>query len=115
MTTSDPPYLISPRRPKAHRNPLSDEIGRAVVRAFVEGGPSSLTEKDLQDAFGVSRPAIREAVKGLTAKGLLERRQGIGIRIRQMTDWNLFDRDVLGRQEEGVVGNGGVSRGRSGG
>src|SRR3546814_16099800 len=57
---------------------------------------SSDLEKDLQDAFGVSRPAIREAVKGLTAKGLLESRQGIGIRIRQLSDWNLFDRDVLG-------------------
>jgi DNA-binding FadR family transcriptional regulator len=44
---------------------------------------------------GVSRSVTREAVKMLTAKGLLSSRPKQGTIVQPTTSWNLFDTDVL--------------------
>src|SRR4029078_6616611 len=46
--------------------------------------------------FGVSRTAVREAIKTLNGKGLLVSRPKIGSRVEPRDRWNLLDRDVLG-------------------
>ncbi len=46
-------------------------------------------------AYGVSRTAVREAMKMLTAKGLIISRPKIGSRVQPKESWNLLDRDVL--------------------
>jgi DNA-binding FadR family transcriptional regulator len=51
-----------------------------------------------EDSFSgepVSRTALREAVKVLAAKGLVESRPKIGTRVRERRFWNLLDPDVL--------------------
>jgi DNA-binding FadR family transcriptional regulator len=45
--------------------------------------------------LGVSRTALREAVKVLAAKGLVEVRRKTGTRVRPQHDWNALDPDVL--------------------
>lgn len=45
--------------------------------------------------LGVSRSAVREAVKILMAKGLITSRPKVGIRIEPRANWNLLDHDVL--------------------
>lgn len=72
-----------------------NELGRRIVRS--EFGAKGLlpTEPALVAEFGVSRNALREAVKVLVGKGLLEVRPKTGTRIRPRTDWNLLDRSVL--------------------
>ena len=45
--------------------------------------------------LGVSRTSIREAVKVLSAKGLLQARRRVGVRVRDRDDWNLLDPQVL--------------------
>ena len=72
-----------------------DALGRDIV-----GGrfaPESLLPKeaDLIAAYGVSRTSVREAMKVLSAKGLIEIRQKIGTRVRARDLWNVFDTDVL--------------------
>jgi hypothetical protein len=52
-------------------------------------------EDDLAVELGVSRTSIREAVKVLSAKGLLQARQRVGVRVRDRDDWNLLDPQVL--------------------
>lgn len=76
---------------------LTHAIGQRIVRDLNDGlATEPLTEKELQTAFGVSRTIIREAVKSLGAKGLIESRQRVGIIVRPHSEWNLFDPDVLG-------------------
>jgi DNA-binding FadR family transcriptional regulator len=72
-----------------------NELGRRIVRE--EFGAKGLlpTEPKLVAEFGVSRNALREAVKVLVGKGLLEVRPKTGTKIRPRTDWNLLDRSVL--------------------
>jgi DNA-binding FadR family transcriptional regulator len=74
-----------------------------VVRAmagWVLGGryrPGDILprEEDLMLALGVSRTSLREAVKVLSAKGLLEARPRIGVRVCGREHWRLLDPAVL--------------------
>jgi DNA-binding FadR family transcriptional regulator len=49
----------------------------------------------LIERFGVSRTVLREAMRTLTSKGLIESRPKVGTRVRTRSAWNLLDVDVL--------------------
>ncbi|MFI8854461.1 FCD domain-containing protein [Streptomyces sp. 891-h] len=49
----------------------------------------------LRAELGVSLTALRESLKVLAAKGMVDARQKRGTFIRPRTDWNLLDADVL--------------------
>jgi GntR family galactonate operon transcriptional repressor len=49
----------------------------------------------LQTELGVSLTALRESLKVLAAKGLVDARQKRGTFVRPRADWNLLDPDVL--------------------
>lgn len=52
-------------------------------------------ETALSEQFGVSRTVVREAIKVLASKGLVETRPKVGTQVRPRRDWNLLDSDVL--------------------
>ena len=73
---------------------MLDALGRAIVTGqYVESGFP--TEAELARRHGVSRSVTREAVKMLTAKGLLSARPRQGTAVQPTASWNLFDTDVL--------------------
>ena len=47
------------------------------------------------DKYGVSRTVLREALKTLEAKGLVEARPKVGTRVSPRSRWNMFDIEVL--------------------
>lgn len=47
------------------------------------------------ERFGVSRTALREALKTLAAKGLIESKTKVGTRVLGETRWNMFDPEIL--------------------
>jgi DNA-binding FadR family transcriptional regulator len=49
----------------------------------------------MMEMFGVSRTVLREALRTLTSKGLVESRPKVGTRVRRRTAWNLLDADLL--------------------
>jgi GntR family transcriptional regulator, galactonate operon transcriptional repressor len=72
-----------------------DDIGRRIVRGDL--APGTAVDLDaLEGALGVSRTVVREAVKVLEAKGLLEARPKRGTVVRPRAAWNLLDPDVVG-------------------
>jgi DNA-binding FadR family transcriptional regulator len=71
------------------------ELGRRVVSGNYPAGALLPNEAHLYTELHVSRTALREAVKVLSAKGLLEARPRIGTRVRAREQWNLLDPDVL--------------------
>ncbi|GHC54150.1 FadR/GntR family transcriptional regulator [Neogemmobacter tilapiae] len=75
---------------------IADDIGRRIVQGEFPEGSILPNEAQWGENFGVSRTAVREAIKMLMAKGLLSSRPKIGSRVEQRENWNLFDRDVLG-------------------
>lgn len=73
---------------------LLDSLGRKIVTGSYDRQPFP-TEAQLADEYAVSRSVTREAVKMLTAKGLLSARPRQGTIVEPRASWNLFDADVL--------------------
>ena len=74
---------------------MVQELGRSIVCGVYSKDGSLPTEADLCEQFGVSRSAVREAVKMLSAKGLISSRPRQGIRVLPEERWNIFDPDLL--------------------
>lgn len=55
-----------------------------------------LTEKSLCEELGVSRTVVREAIKVLAAKGLIEVKPKTGIHVCPRESWSLADPQLLG-------------------
>lgn len=72
---------------------LTHTLGLAIVRGDFD--VSLPSEAHLCEHYGVSRSSTREAVKMLSAKGLIRSRPKQGIRIQPEKNWNMFDPDVL--------------------
>ncbi|UYV16536.1 FadR/GntR family transcriptional regulator [Porphyrobacter sp. ULC335] len=73
---------------------LLEAVGKAIVVGRYNNSPFP-TEADLAKEYAVSRSVTREAVKMLTAKGLLIARPRKGTSVQPPRSWNLFDPDVL--------------------
>lgn len=91
------PIGNNPPHPPLGRNltwGLLDHLGKAIVTGAYEQTPFP-TEAELSLQHGISRSVTREAVKMLTAKGLLSARPRQGTMVQPSANWNLFDPDVL--------------------
>lgn len=73
-------------------------IGRQILRGEIRPGDVV----PLQPGLRASRTVLREAIKVLAAKGLVESRPKTGTRVRPRQSWNLLDPDVLAWQREGA-------------
>lgn len=67
---------------RSDRSTLSDavaeEIAGRILRGELESGERLPTENELGDLLGVSRSVVRDAVRTLAARGLVQVRQGVG-------------------------------------
>ncbi|HSZ41255.1 MAG TPA: FadR/GntR family transcriptional regulator [Trebonia sp.] len=80
---------------RARHAQVVHELGARIVRGGLAPGDAVPTEDELVSEFGVGRSALREGVKVLAGKGLLESRTSAGTRVRPRESWNLLDPDVL--------------------
>jgi DNA-binding FadR family transcriptional regulator len=74
---------------------LTYDLGLAIVQGVYPVGTGLPSEADLCIEYSVSRSSTREAVKMLSAKGLISSRPKQGIRVLPESSWNMFDTDVL--------------------
>ncbi|MBN9254225.1 MULTISPECIES: FadR/GntR family transcriptional regulator [unclassified Mesorhizobium] len=72
-----------------------DQIGLRIVQGDFPPGEALPTADDSTEMLGVSRTVLREAIKVLAGKGLVESRPRTGTRVRPRADWNFLDPDVL--------------------
>ncbi len=75
-----------------------EEIGRRIVSGEFAPGDALPTESELCQALAVSRTALREALRVLAAKGLLEAKRKVGTVVRPAERWNYLDADILSWQ-----------------
>lgn len=75
------------------------DIGLRIVSGELKPG-DPLPGEDETNEPSVSRTVLREAIKVLAAKRLVESRPKTGTRVRPRDDWNLIDPDVLAWQLE---------------
>jgi len=74
---------------------LAEKIAQRILSAEYPEGSILPGEIELGEIFGVSRTAVREAVKTLTAKGMLLPRPRIGTRVMPQGNWNFLDQELL--------------------
>ena len=78
---------------------LHGRVAHLLATAILRGdyAPETILprEAELMETFGVSRTVLREALRTLTSKGLIESRPRVGTRVRPRAAWNLLDVDVL--------------------
>lgn len=72
---------------------IEDELMNYILQEPVAIGKRIPNEFELAERFGVGRSTIREAVKGLVSKGILEVRRGSGTYVVRTSP---FDEDPLG-------------------
>lgn len=72
-----------------------NEIGLAIAAGEMPIGSILPNDAEMMARFGVSRTVLREALKTLEAKGLVEARAKVGTRVIPQSRWNLYDRQVL--------------------
>jgi DNA-binding FadR family transcriptional regulator len=71
------------------------ELGRSIVSGEVRPGDVLPRESVLAKELRVSRGVLREAIKVLSAKGMIESCSGIGARVHEERYWAQLDADVL--------------------
>ena len=84
------------RRPANLARAITAELVGRIVRGDHPSGTSLPPEPVLCEIFSVSRTVIREAVKVLQEKGLVQVRQGAGTLVTPSSTWNVLDELVLG-------------------
>jgi DNA-binding FadR family transcriptional regulator len=72
-----------------------NRIGRNVVSGQIKPRDTLPNESALCEHLGVSRSVLREAVRVLVSKGLLQRKSRLGTRVCPPEDWSLLDSEVL--------------------
>ena len=74
---------------------LAEKLAQRILKGEYAPGAILPGEIELGDQFGVSRTAVREAVKTLTAKGMVLPRPRIGTRVMPQANWNFLDQELL--------------------
>lgn len=72
-----------------------NEIGAGIITGRFPIGSILPTDAVMMENYGVSRTVLREALRTLEAKGLVEARPKVGTRVSPSSRWNLFDAQVL--------------------
>ena len=81
-------------------------VGSQIVGGRFAPGEVLPTEAELTAEHRVSRTPVREAMRVLAAKGMVEFRRKLGTRVRPREQWNVFDPDILRWHHEQGLGDG---------
>lgn len=74
---------------------IVQSLGKAIALGEYPQGEPLMAEAALCESFDASRTVLREAVKMLTAKGMLDARPRRGTIVLPESHWNLSDPDIL--------------------
>lgn len=72
-----------------------DRLGSQIVAGTYDKTAMLPREQDLCVAMGASRTVIREVLRVLGQKGMVQAQQKVGVRVLPSSSWNLMDINVL--------------------
>lgn len=72
-----------------------DKLGQMIVDGSYASGHRLPTEEDLARTLSVSRASLREGLKALAGKGLIESRARRGTTVLAKSQWDMLDADIL--------------------
>jgi DNA-binding FadR family transcriptional regulator len=80
---------------RTHHGHVMRDLGLKIISGAYPENSILPGDTELLQRFGVSRTVLREALKTLAAKGLIQPKAKIGTRVLERSHWNLFDPDIL--------------------
>ena len=87
-----------------------EQLGRDICSGRYRPGQVVPSEPELGERFSFSRIVIREAIKSLVAKGMLEVSRRVGTLVLEPTRWNLFDPQVIAWRAESAASDPNMAR-----
>ncbi len=72
-----------------------NQLGEAICLGVYPPATVLPAEHELGERLGVSRIVVREVIKTLAAKGMVEVRRKKGTLVLESSNWSLFDSDVI--------------------
>jgi DNA-binding FadR family transcriptional regulator len=72
-----------------------EQLGLDIISGRYEPGELLPKEAELEAEYEVSRTSVREAMRVLAAKGLVDIRRRYGTSVRDRHLWSFFDSDIL--------------------
>lgn len=98
-------FAAIPREPSLAER-VTEELLEAIASGRLQAGDALATERAMGEQFGVSRTVIREAVRGLQAKGVLEVHAGRGATVATVSSSRVaeaFELYVRGAQSQSLL------------
>jgi len=83
-------------RPRDH---VTGTLARRILSGAIPPGARLPTETELTHDLGVSRTALRESMRTLAGKGLIESRRRTGTIVQPRANWNDLDPEILAWRE----------------
>jgi DNA-binding FadR family transcriptional regulator len=80
---------------RSHQGEIVRDLALEIISGERPEGSLLPSDAELMARFGVSRTVLRESLKTLAAKGLIQPKTRVGTRVVERTGWNLFDPDML--------------------
>jgi DNA-binding FadR family transcriptional regulator len=74
---------------------IAENIALRIIKGEFPPGSNLPFEEQLNAEYDVGRSAVREGLRILAAKGLIETRTRRGTSVRDRADWNTLDSDML--------------------
>jgi DNA-binding FadR family transcriptional regulator len=89
--------------PRSAHALVTRSIGIDILSGRLAPGSALPAEDELLRRFRISRTALREALKTLAAKGMIQSKTRVGTSVLPASHWNMFDPDLMAwRLEAGV-------------
>ncbi len=84
-----------PENMAVNRKNITAHLAKQIIGGQVKHNDILPSEVQFASRFGVSRTMIRDVLKPLEGKGLIERKTNVGTRVRSIHSWNLLDQELL--------------------
>ena len=103
MTVSSPLPFRSVARTPSLSDKVAEQLTEAIVSKQIRAGERLPSERELGDQFKVSRTVVREAVRSLSARGLVRVTSGRGVEVSEFgTGGVAASMSLLVRGHEGL-------------
>jgi DNA-binding FadR family transcriptional regulator len=87
--------LSLPADVPVNKKNILEHLARKIIDNTIKPHEILPNEFAFAALFGVSRTMIRDILKSLEGKGLIERKTNVGTRVRSIHSWNLLDKELL--------------------
>jgi GntR family transcriptional repressor for pyruvate dehydrogenase complex len=87
--------MFKPIEQKSVVEAIQQQITSLILKGHLKPGSKLPSEKDMRRQFGVSRPALREAIHMMVGEGLLQIQPGLGTYVREPTSAAAIQANVV--------------------